>query len=165
MERFAPLLGEMIGSGLGACELLATIRRDNPRTSSIVTARRIQEVTGVITRVINAPGYKRARARRPGAINNRGVLDRCARVAAVGGMGACCIREGSRGLFSVSVLWTIVPRGVISVMGRINLAVCVSFFVGAPVLFYTAIIRPVTPLAVHARFWGQNTWNSYGIVF
>lgn len=45
MERFTPLLREMIGSGLGACELLGTIRRDNPRTSVFVTAKRIQEVS------------------------------------------------------------------------------------------------------------------------
>lgn len=44
LEGFTPLLRELIGSGLGACELLATIRRDNPRTSVIVTAKRIQEV-------------------------------------------------------------------------------------------------------------------------
>lgn len=35
---------EMVGSGLGACELLATIRRDNPRTFVVVTPKRIQEV-------------------------------------------------------------------------------------------------------------------------
>lgn len=44
LERFTPLLREMVGSGLGACEVLATVRRDNPRTSVFVTPRRIQEV-------------------------------------------------------------------------------------------------------------------------
>ena len=44
LERFTPLLRELIGSGLGACELLATIRRDNPRTFVVVTPKRIQEV-------------------------------------------------------------------------------------------------------------------------
>ncbi|CAN0451581.1 unnamed protein product, partial [Ectocarpus sp. 12 AP-2014] len=32
LENFTPLLRMLIGSGLGACEVLATIRRDNPRT-------------------------------------------------------------------------------------------------------------------------------------
>lgn len=44
LERFTPLLRGMIGSGLGACEVLATIRRDNPRTYVVVTPKRIQEV-------------------------------------------------------------------------------------------------------------------------
>ncbi|CAN0299290.1 unnamed protein product, partial [Ectocarpus fasciculatus] len=48
LERFTSLLREMVGTGLGACELLATIWSDNPRTSAMFTPKHIQEILATL---------------------------------------------------------------------------------------------------------------------
>lgn len=73
LERFTPLLRGMIGSGLGACEVLATIRRDNPRTYVVVTPKRIQEV-----------------GRIPAVHLSVGAVATCLNVGVLGEHASCC---------------------------------------------------------------------------